>query len=137
MVKILFICKYNRFRSRIAEAYFRKINRNKKIKAESAGIIIGKPVAKSVKQIARKLGFKIFGKPKGIKESLLEETDLLVIVANDVPASIFRGGAKKIIVWKIPDTSQLDLKSIEKISRGIMKRVDKLVKSLEKAKWQK
>ena len=133
-MKILFVCKYNRFRSRIAEAYFKKINRNRKIKARSGGIIIGEQVAKNVKQIARKLGFRIFGRSKGIKESLLDETDLLIIVANNVPQSIFRGRVKKIIVWKVPDTSQLDLKSIEKISREIMKRVDVLIKSLENKK---
>ena len=38
---ILFVCKYNRFRSRVAEAYFKKINKNKNISVKSAGIIKG------------------------------------------------------------------------------------------------
>jgi len=29
MVEILFVCKYNLFRSKIAEAYFNKLNRDK------------------------------------------------------------------------------------------------------------
>ena len=40
-MKILFICKYNRFRSRVAAAYFKKINKNSKIKVESAGKDMG------------------------------------------------------------------------------------------------
>lgn len=130
-MKILFICKYNRFRSRIAEAYFKKINVNRNIQASSAGIIIGEPVPKTVKQIARKLGFVINEKPKGIREKLLNETDLVIIVANNVPKALFSPRVKKIIVWKIPDTSQSDVKSIEKISKGIMKRVKELNKKLE------
>jgi protein-tyrosine-phosphatase len=133
-MKILFICKYNRFRSQIAENYFRKINRNKNIKSYSAGIIIGIPIAESVKAIAKKLGFSVNGKPKGIQETLLKEIDLLVIVANNVSPSLFRNITKKVIVWKIPDTTQENYKQIEKISKQIIKKVDVLVKSLRKAK---
>jgi protein-tyrosine-phosphatase len=120
-MKILFICKYNRFRSQVAEAYFKKINKNKNIEAYSAGIFIGKPIADSVKKISKKLGFKILGKPKGIQETLLERIDLVIIVANNVPPYIFRAKSKNIIQWKIPDTSQGDLESIERISRQIMR----------------
>ncbi len=125
-MKILFVCKHNRFRSQIAETYFRKINKNKKIKSYSAGIIIGTPIAKSVKQIGKKLGLKINGKPKGLKEKLLKSIDLLVIVANDVPESLFESKVRKVMVWKIRDTSQSDLCEIEEISRQIMKKVDEL-----------
>lgn len=131
-MKILFICKYNRFRSQIAETYFRKINKNNNIKSYSAGIIIGMPVAESVKTIAKKLGFSVNGKPKGIQETLLKEIDLFVIVANNVPASLFKNITKKVVVWKIPDTSQDNYQAIEIISKGIMKKVDSLVKSLRK-----
>ena len=129
-MKILFICKYNRFRSQIAESYFRKINKNKNIKSYSGGVIIGIPVAESVKAIAKKLGFSVNGKPKGIPETLLKEIDLLVIVANNVPASLFKNTTKKVVVWKTQDTSQDNYKAIEEISRGIMKRVDGLHRKL-------
>lgn len=129
-MKILFICKYNRFRSQIAESYFKKINKDRSIKFSSAGIIIGVPIAKSVKQIGRKLGLKISGKPKGIRENLLGEIDLLVIVANDVPEQLFETKTRKLIKWNIPDTSQGDYCNIERISRMIMKKVDKLNKIL-------
>ena len=41
-MKILFICRHNRFRSKIAEAYFNKINKNKNLIAKGAGIFPGK-----------------------------------------------------------------------------------------------
>lgn len=131
-MKILFICKYNRFRSQIAENYFRKINHNKNIHSSSAGIIIGIPVAESVRAIAKKLGFSVNEKPKGIQEKLLKEIDLLVIVANNVPPSLFKNITKKVVVWKIPDTTQDNYKAIEQISRSIMRRVDGLNKSLRR-----
>jgi protein-tyrosine-phosphatase len=133
-MRILFICKYNRFRSQIAEAYFRKINKNKNISFSSAGVIIGGPIANIVRKTAKKLGFKISGKPKGIEESLLERTDLVIIVADNVPASLFKTRVKDVIVWNIPDTTQLDKKEIEKISRQIMKKIEELNKKLERKK---
>jgi protein-tyrosine-phosphatase len=131
MVKILFICKYNRFRSQIAENYFKKINRNKNLKSYSAGIITGEPIPKSVKETAKKLGIKIKGKSKGIKEEFLREIDILVIVANNVPFSLFDGMVKEIIVWKIPDTIDKNYNEIERISKEIMKKVDNLVENLK------
>jgi len=41
MKKILFVCKYNRFRSKTAEAFFNLLKHNKKIKAKSTGLIKG------------------------------------------------------------------------------------------------
>lgn len=133
-MKILFICKYNRFRSQIAEAYFKKINKNKNINISSAGIIIGMPIPISVKITAKKLGFSINGKPKGIKEKSLKDIDLMVIVANNVPSLLFKGLVRNIVTWEIPDTTKDNYKEIERISREIIKRVDALVKQLENKK---
>lgn len=133
-MRILFICKYNRFRSQIAEAYFKKVNKNKNISSSSAGIIIGKPIIDIVRQTAKKLGFRISGKPKGIEESLLVKTDLVIIVADNVPASLFKTRVKDVIVWNIADTTQFDKKEIERISRKIMKKVDELKEKLKNKK---
>ena len=130
-MKILFICKYNRFRSQIAENYFRKINKNKKIKSYSAGVIAGLPIIPVVRKTAKELGFTIKGKPKAIQESLLERIDLLVIVANDVPESLFETRVKKIMKCNIPDTTPKDICGIETISKQIMKHVDELNEALK------
>lgn len=134
-MKILFVCKHNRFRSKVAEAYFNKINKNKRIKAGSAGIFSGFPVVKNVIKINKKFGINIKKESRGLDEEEICRVDLLIIVANDVPALLFKSKVKNIIIWKIPDiTSQSDEKGIERISRLIIKKVVKLVKKLEKAR---
>ena len=64
-VNILFVCRYNRFRSRIAEAYFNKINKNKNVKAKSAGLIKGSPLNPRTVKVAKKFGLDIRGKTQG------------------------------------------------------------------------
>lgn len=54
-MKILFICKYNAFRSRIAEEYFKKINKNSKIQVISRGFIMGGNSDNEQREISNKL----------------------------------------------------------------------------------
>ena len=133
-MNILFICRHNRFRSRVAEAYFNKINKNKKNKAKSAGLFIGKyPLSKLQVSIAKELGISINGKPKPISTDLLKQQDIVVIVANDVPVKIFRYPEMKykILNWKIKDEYNGNKKNIRNIIKSIMKKVDNFVKTLK------
>lgn len=129
-MRIIFVCKYNRFRSRVAEAYFKKYNKNKNIQVNSGGIFIGIPVAKSVISLGKKFNINPSGKPKGLREEELVKSDLIIIVANNVPVSLFKR-FNKVIAWKIPDTSQNNLSEIERIMKQIFKKVDLLIKKLE------
>lgn len=132
-MKILFICKYNRTRSKVAEAYFNKINKNKNIKVASAGVIKGRSTGEKDLILSRKFGLKIKKKTKPIKENDLRKgIDLLIIVANDVPASLFKNNVKKVIVWKIKDGKYQ--KKYEDLYEQIIKKVDVLIKQLEKKK---
>jgi protein-tyrosine-phosphatase len=133
-MKIIFICKHNRFRSKTAEAYFKKINKNKDIKISSGGIFKGIPVAKTVVKIGKELGFRIPRKTRGLKEKDLVAADLLIITANDVPKDLFKPRFKRVLVWRFPDTSQDDKKSLKKIMKDIMKKVKELNKKLRKSK---
>ncbi len=133
-MKIIFVCKYNRFRSRVAEGYFKKVNRNKKIKISSAGVFEGYSVPENVINIGKEFGINTGGKPRGLHEAEFVGADLIVIVANDVPISLFSRFNKKIILWKIPDTTQNNKERIREIMKQIFKKVDSLVKRLEKAK---
>ena len=110
-LNILFVCKYNRFRSRIAETYFKKINKTKKIKIKSAGIIIGSPISEEQKSVGRKFGLTIKGQIQGLSSKLLKWQNLIIIVADDVPPQLFRGNkmyGKELIIWKIKDTKKGD-----------------------------
>ncbi len=129
-MKILFICKYNRFRSRVAEAYFKKINKNKNITSASAGLIIGSPVNDFQKNTVRRFGLDISRRPKPLSSKLLKEQNLIIIVANDVPKETFNKFKAKTIAWKIPDAKVNKEEIIVKIIKPILRKVEKLVKDL-------
>jgi len=134
MKNILFLCKYNRFRSKVAEDYFNRINKNPKLKAKSAGIIEGSPIDLTQKKISKKLGIELKGKPKGVSTKLLKWQDIIVIVANDVPPALFKDNkkyGKKLIVWKIPDAKEDNESEIKRIVNSIKINVNNLVKGLK------
>jgi protein-tyrosine-phosphatase len=130
-MKIIFVCKHNRFRSKTAEAYFKKINKNKNISVSSGGIIKGIPVAKTVVKAGKELGIKISRKTRCLREKDLVAADLIIITANDVPRELFKPRFKKVRLWKFPDTNQDNKKSIKKIMKGIMEKTRELNKTLK------
>lgn len=130
-MNILFVCKYNRFRSRFAETLFKKIN--KKHKARSAGIIKGSPIDKTIKDLAKEFNVKVNRNPQTIDHKLLKWQDMIVIVADDVPRSILDdvpnhifNNSKKVLVWKIKDVHKPDNQQRRKLVNEIYKRVKKL-----------
>lgn len=144
MKNILFICKHNVFRSKVAEAYFNKINKNKKINADSAGIIkadiFGEKEKKLInfqRKTAKKFGINIVDGSKSLSVKLLKKQDIIIIVADDVPAYVFNNKFYlkpdlKIIKWNIPDVKgeKNDKAIIKKDTIKIIKKIDKLVKEL-------
>jgi len=141
---ILFVCKYNRFRSRVAEAYFNKINKNKDIQAKSAGIIKGwVPLDENEVEVTKEFGLDITGEPTALSTDLLKNTNKIIIVADNVQVSLFDDIAiadnssikfnkeSKVILWGIKDESLSDKDNIKRIIEAIIKEVDKLNKDLE------
>ena len=130
---ILFVCKHNRFRSKIAEAFFKKYNKNKDYFASSAGLFPGRyPLDERQVKSASKFGIKLSGKPRPITTDLLVKTDIGIIVADNVPASIFEAEkyGKKIIVWSIEDDHSGLEENIEPIIKRIEDKVKEYVESL-------
>jgi len=137
---ILFICKFNRFRSKVAEAYFKKINKNNKISAESAGLIKGNLIDKFQQKISKNFGIIIKGSQKTLSSKQLSKIDIIIIVANDVPKKIFKFKGRyiqKVIVWKIKDEYNNNKENVENIIKQIIKKVDSLLIKLEKEKWKR
>ncbi len=131
-MKILFVCKHNRFRSKIAEAFFKKLNRNKKIKAKSVGLSLDplRPyIEKNVIGIMKERGYNIKGKPKQATHTFIKKFDLIIIVADNVNNKSFSDIKVKIIKWKIPDCDGSDIKSIKKIINEIENKVKSILKS--------
>jgi len=138
-INILFICKYNVFRSRVAEAYFNKINKNPNIIAKSAGLIPGDEMNEMRMEAVKSCGIQLNGSSKGLNIDLLRWQNVIVIVANNVPPLIFKRNkecGKKLIVWRIKDTQDREGGDISKITGKIKKKVDKLNKKLERG-WIK
>lgn len=130
-MKILFVCRHNRFRSKIAESYFNKINKNESLVCESAGIFPGSfPLDKVEKKVAKKLGIEIKGRPQPITTNLLGWQDVIIAITDDLPSGLFNYSIhkNKVINWKIPDELNDNEKNIEKTIKKIMKRIDKIIK---------
>ncbi len=144
-MNILFICKHNVFRSKVAEAYFKKINKNKEVKAESAGLIkadifseIEKKLIILQRKTAKEFGIDIEDGSKSLSIKLLKKQDIIIIVADDVPEYVFNNKFYlkpnlKIIVWKIPDVKgeESDEALIKEDILKIMKNIDKFVGDLK------
>lgn len=130
--KILFVCKFNRFRSQIAAGFFDKLKLNNNYIVSSAGLIQGQPIGKEVKGVASTYKIRL-SKPKGLVREILNKQDIIVIVANDVPPSIFKNLKKSgtiIKVWKIPDAKETNKVKLASIVKQIRTHVEKLTREL-------
>ena len=92
-MNILFICRFNKFRSKHAEAFFKKYCKTHQVK--SAGIIKGSAVDHKMKACGLKNGVKLNGNSQPITVPLLRWHDMMVIVADDIPRSLFAKDHKK------------------------------------------
>lgn len=136
-MNILFVCKHNMFRSKIAEVYFKKINKNREININSAGVIQGYlPLDKREVKVAKKFGINLEGKPKGLSVDLLKKQNLIIIVADDVPKFLFNNreyidfSKTKIVSWEIKDRKLKSEKEIGKIIKQIINKIKKLSEDL-------
>ncbi len=134
-MKILFICKHNRFRSKVGEAIFNTLNKNKNIVAESAGILIDEMhlyVGENVIKIMKEKGYDVRGIPRRVDVRKINDYDYLIIVADNVDPMFFKNSYKgKIIWWKIKDCDEKDLNSIRERVEDIEKRVRELIKEMK------
>ena len=130
-MNLLFICRYNRFRSKVAEAIFNKLNEKKESKARSRGIILDKErdyVEKNVIVLLKEKGYGIKNtKPLRICERAIEWADKIIVVADNVEYDF---GNKEIEVWKVQDCNANEKEKIKKIIEQIESKVKILIKSL-------
>jgi len=130
-MKILFVCKHNRFRSQVAETIFKKLNKQG-WEAESAGLKLDelRPyIEKNVIKIMEEKGYEIKGKPRKLSPSLINKFDIVVIVADNANIAGFKG---KIVRWKIHDTNANNITGIKKIIEEIEGKVKGLILELNK-----
>ncbi|MFH1211724.1 MAG: low molecular weight phosphatase family protein [Candidatus Woesearchaeota archaeon] len=133
-MNILFVCKYNRYRSRIAEAYFKKVNKDNKIRVKSAGLTPGRNLTMEVISAAKQNGLKLRGKPKPASQRLLEWADKIIIVADNIPPQIFgeeRLEGKEVIQLHINDLPKNSLEQRIEHIKVICSKIDELMKSMK------
>jgi len=131
--EIFFICKWNRFRSKVAEDYFNKINKNKNVEAESAGIFAGfLPLDQYQVDIAKEFGIELGGKTKGLDQTKLDRAYKIILVTDEIPKEVFSPRyTSKLVLWKISDVKFVgDKDGARKIIQEIMHKVDELNKIL-------
>ena len=142
-MKILFVCKHNRFRSKVAEALFNAkvqnkqeglfdfYNKNPEIKAESAGVKLDfNPVEEIVNKILGEKGVVISNKvPRMLTKRLADEADKIIITANNVSADGFP--KEKTEIWAISDCPEDDTDKIRRIIEEIALKIEELVESLQ------
>ena len=127
MKNILFVCRYNRFRSKFAEGFFNALNTNDEIVAKSAGLFKGNPINESIFANARDCNIEITSEPQAISEELLNWQDIIVIVANNVPQEIFndhRIQSEQIIQWDIAE------KETEEVIDSIKSNITELLREI-------
>ncbi len=128
-MRILFVCKANRFRSKVAEAIFNSYLERKKVsgfEVKSAGerIDILRPyVAKVVMNILKERGVGVRDEgSRKIDDNLIEWADKIVVAANNVNLDIFPN--EKMEVWNIEDADESEVDRV----RMIIDKIDDKVK---------
>jgi len=131
-MKILFICRHNCFRSRVAEEYMKKISHHE---IDSAGIIPAKdgPLDLQIK-IAREYGLDITNKAKGLSPEFLNEQDIIINTADDVPSRLLNHPSynkAKVINWDVTDVVDNTDTENKEIIENLIKKVEELNKELQ------
>jgi protein-tyrosine-phosphatase len=130
---ILFVCKYNRFRSKIAEAFFKKYYPGNEYSVMSSGVLPGHyPLEKNQIIAAKKFGIRLSGRPKPTTTDLLRKIDMMIIVADDVPVDLFNNAhfGRREERWEIRDNTLETKKTAEEVILEIEQHVKKFVREL-------
>lgn len=129
-MNVLFVCKHNRFRSKVAEALFNTYA-GPLHRAKSAGValdVLFPYVADHVKKALQSYGVAhVVDAPHLISDSLLAWAERIIVVADNVDATLFP--ASKREVWLISDCDQDDTRAIQLRIRDINDRVRSLLRS--------
>ncbi|HVY01628.1 MAG TPA: hypothetical protein VHA12_02595 [Candidatus Nanoarchaeia archaeon] len=132
-MNLLFVCRYNCFRSRVAEAIFNNINKNNKIKVKSAGYSIGSIdcILDRAAQVLDEMKIPYDSSQLAVQlnDTIIDWADKVIIVANDVPLENFP--REKTVKIEVPDAYHSIEKTRETI-QVIKKEIEKLSFDLNK-----
>lgn len=134
-MRVLFICHWNRFRSKIAESIF-VAKAGKEYETRSAGLRIytDPTITKRAAELLEENGYKTVSKKSmKVTQQLIDWADKIVVVADDVSTEIFP--REKTEVWRIVDCEdEFDFDCTRKTFEQIEARVNNFVKFLNLAR---
>lgn len=119
-MKVLFVCKYNYFRSKFAEAIFNTIANNPTYIARSAGTdtttVASDAVLNEINTVAHEFGYRLTSGRQIINPEIISWADIVINVADDVSL----GNHKNQLEWRIEDSpAPLDINSRRRIVKNI------------------
>ena len=133
-MNILFVDMHNKFRSKIAEAIFKKLAGDK-IGAKSCGLVLDfmRPfVCQNVHIALNELGYRIDNEqPRHLYRHDFEWADKIFITMKEFPSDVFKGVEEKVEIWQIESADEMEKEKIRRITKEIEEKVKELVKDLD------
>lgn len=122
---VLFVCRGNRYRSRIAEEIFNR-SAPEGFMAESAGVTYQKYNDRATQKVLKEIGVEMSKrKPRKISKQMIEKASKIILFEGTKISS------KKVeSVWPVEDCHAGDVNCIRNGRERIQKLVENLVKSL-------
>ncbi|MCL5803101.1 MAG: arsenate reductase ArsC [Candidatus Thermoplasmatota archaeon] len=125
----LFVCVENAGRSKMAEAFAKKIGMN----AQSAGTLPSVSVNPVVMEAMREKGIDMSdSKPTMLHDSMINWADLVIVMGCSLqeacPAPLLAALQKKIVDWNLPDPKGKPIEEVRRIRDMIEKNVLELAR---------
>ncbi|MHB1811147.1 MAG: arsenate-mycothiol transferase ArsC [Thermoplasmataceae archaeon] len=125
----LFVCVENAGRSKMAEAFAKKIGMN----AQSAGTLPSVSVNPVVMEAMREKGIDVSdSKPTMLHDSMINWADLVIVMGCSLqeacPAPLLAALQKKIVDWNLPDPKGKPIEEVRRIRDMIEKNVLELAR---------
>jgi protein-tyrosine-phosphatase len=133
LMKILFVCYGNAFRSPLAEALLKKLRPD--LEVDSAGLHVAIPVSGEVKAFLSKRNAVSYLKetPQSIDEKELRRYDLIVVMEQVQANAVLRACPEckaRIVAWNVEDPYFLARDDADNVFLQIENKVKELAKSL-------
>ncbi len=125
----LFVCVENAGRSKMAEAFAKKLGMN----AQSAGTLPSVSVNPVVIEAMREKGIDMsVSKPTMLHDSMINWADLVIVMGCSLqeacPAPLLAALQKKIVDWNLPDPKGKPIEEVRRIRDMIEKNVLELAR---------
>jgi arsenate reductase (thioredoxin) len=133
---VLFLCVHNTFRSQMAEAYFNKFAKEKRIRwqAKSAGFLKAEKINEKAVLLMREEGIDISDKkPKLMTEEMIKSADKIVVVCQECEAQglcLVLPPDKDIEYWRLPNPAEMEFEKAREIRNQIKEKVLNLISKL-------